>query len=313
MFFTKPTKNKFYYHALLIISVLSIINIASTSYIANQYEINDVGAIAFILGMFFLSVFGVSTGSFVMAGANLIFSLGLIFIILAIVEYFKLKKSNKQENHTYTKKFKGVGAGLASFIILIIVFIIGGISANKETQQNKEMDNFGYTSESRMALRKMEVENWQRAEYLIGIFNKLESQEEKKDLWDELVEKKIITKTVANQLNILMENDNENDQQIKENKWYSVKLVNGEIYYGQIFNTKSNPLIIKNIYYDYDQISNNNEELINPDNLRLVKRGNEKNGNDGTMEIIRTKVLFIEPLRDDSKILQAILEYEKND
>ena len=108
-----------------------------------------------------------------------------------------------------------------------------------------------------------------------------------------------------------MENDNENDQQIKENKWYSVKLVNGEIYYGQIFNTKSNPLIIKNIYYDYDQISNNNEELINPDNLRLVKRGNEKNGNDGTMEIIRTKVLFIEPLRDDSKILQAILSMEQ--
>lgn len=90
-------------------------------------------------------------------------------------------------------------------------------------------------------------------------------------------------------------------------EWYAVKLVNNEVYYGQIGNIKSDPLIIEKVYYNYD--SDNPQDQSN--NLRLIKRGKESYGPSGTMNIIRSQILFIEPLKQDSKVLQAIMEYEK--
>ena len=90
-------------------------------------------------------------------------------------------------------------------------------------------------------------------------------------------------------------------------EWYAVKLINNEVYYGQIGNIKSDPLVIENVYYNYD--SNDPQDQSN--NLRLVKRGKESYGPSGVMNIVRSQVLFIEPLKQDSKVLQAIREYEK--
>ena len=94
----------------------------------------------------------------------------------------------------------------------------------------------------------------------------------------------------------------------KNNNWYSVKLLNDEIYYGQIDDIKSDPVVIQNVYYNYDQA--NKEENKN-NNLRLVKRGKETHGPDGTMDIVRSQVVYMELLSDDSKVLQAIINYEK--
>ena len=95
--------------------------------------------------------------------------------------------------------------------------------------------------------------------------------------------------------------------------WYAVKLVNGEIFYGQIADTKADPVVIANVYYNYDQAKE--KDVLNPaketGNLRLVKRGQETHGPAGTMGIVRTQVLFMEPMKSDSKVLQAILQYEK--
>lgn len=100
----------------------------------------------------------------------------------------------------------------------------------------------------------------------------------------------------------------------KAKDWYAVKLVDGEIFYGQVEDTKADPVVMANVYYNYDQAKAKEAgagAAENSGNLRLVKRGKETHGPAGTMDIVRTQVLFMEPLKSDSKVLKAILEYEK--
>lgn len=95
--------------------------------------------------------------------------------------------------------------------------------------------------------------------------------------------------------------------------WYMVKLSDGETFYGQIADTAADPVIIENVYYDYDQLkSKDGEKPINETaNIRLVKRGKETHGPSGSLNIVRLQVLYMEPLTESSKVLKAILEYEK--
>lgn len=99
----------------------------------------------------------------------------------------------------------------------------------------------------------------------------------------------------------------------KAKDWYAVKLVDGEIFYGQVADTKADPIAIANVYYNYDQAKekDGSKPVEETGNLRLVKRGQETHGPAGTMDIVRAQVLFMEPLKTDSKVLQAILQYEK--
>lgn len=103
----------------------------------------------------------------------------------------------------------------------------------------------------------------------------------------------------------------------KAQSWYAIKLVDGEIFYGQISDTKADPVVVANVYYNYDQAKQAEaakgqaQAVPETGNLRLVKRGQETHGPAGTMDIVRAQVLFMEPLKTDSKVLQAILQYEK--
>ncbi len=102
-----------------------------------------------------------------------------------------------------------------------------------------------------------------------------------------------------------------------EKKWYAVELIDGRMFFGQIADTSADPVVLENVYYDYDQIKKNNsggeqaQEKSESANLRLVKRGKETHGPSGGMEIARAQVVFMEPLAEESKVLKAILEYEK--
>jgi len=96
--------------------------------------------------------------------------------------------------------------------------------------------------------------------------------------------------------------------------WYAVKLANGETYYGEVMDTATDPVVVKNVYYNYDQIDNkgtSTEKKAVSGNLRLVKRGKESHEPTGSMEIVRSQVLLFEALKEDSKVLRAILDYEK--
>jgi hypothetical protein len=101
-----------------------------------------------------------------------------------------------------------------------------------------------------------------------------------------------------------------------EGRWYSVQLSSGEIYYGFIKNTASDPIVLERVYYNYDQINKpqsgvEGTEKSDNSSIRLVKRGKEAHGPDGSMDIVRAQALYMEPLAEESKILKAILEYEK--
>ena len=114
----------------------------------------------------------------------------------------------------------------------------------------------------------------------------------------------------------LFKNRNKEIKDVKsesgKSSWYSVKLINNEFYYGQIKNTGDDPIVLENVYYNYDQInSEEGGEKQESGNLRLVKRGKETHGPDGSMSIVRTQVVYMESLREDSKVLKAILDYEK--
>jgi hypothetical protein len=92
--------------------------------------------------------------------------------------------------------------------------------------------------------------------------------------------------------------------------WYAVKLINDEIYYGQIRDTGADPVVIENVYYDYDQLNKKEGSGSESNNLRLVKRGQETHGPSGAMQIVRDQVVYMEPLKENSKVLRAILDYE---
>jgi len=96
--------------------------------------------------------------------------------------------------------------------------------------------------------------------------------------------------------------------------WYSVQLTNNETYYGFIKDLSSDPVVLENVYYNYNQISKDENiktaEKSNA-NIRLVKRGKEAHGPDGTMDIVRLQIMYMEILGTESKIRQAILDYEK--
>ncbi|MCK5062093.1 hypothetical protein KAR28_06135 [Candidatus Parcubacteria bacterium] len=105
--------------------------------------------------------------------------------------------------------------------------------------------------------------------------------------------------------------DNNKDKHDAEPKWYMVKLMNNEIYYGLISDTAADPVIINSVYYNYDQLNSEDSSLPESGNLRLVKRGKETHGPSGTLSVVRAQVVFMEPLTEESKVLKAILNYEK--
>ncbi len=120
----------------------------------------------------------------------------------------------------------------------------------------------------------------------------------------------------------------DNSEVVGEAEWYAVKLITGETYYGQISDTAADPVVINNVYYDYDQLNPTTLQSDSPQhssgqagqaggekkeagNLRLVKRGQETHGPAGVMNIVRAQVVYMEPLKEDSKVLRAILDYER--
>jgi len=97
---------------------------------------------------------------------------------------------------------------------------------------------------------------------------------------------------------------------LKDNNWYAVKLRdNSMIYYGQISDVKANPITIANVYYDYDQNKAVEEKkpFAETGDILLFSLKQATRGGDGSMLLYQCNIL-LEPLRQDSKVLKAILD-----
>ena len=99
-------------------------------------------------------------------------------------------------------------------------------------------------------------------------------------------------------------------------KYQAVFLSNGQVYFGKVTDANNQTLVLENIYYlrsaNNLQISEAKDSSKTPetDNFSLVKLGNELHGPEDKMSINLSQVLFVEDLKYDSKVVEAIRAYE---
>ncbi len=98
------------------------------------------------------------------------------------------------------------------------------------------------------------------------------------------------------------------------NKQFSaVFLSNGQVYFGTIEHTDDNYTVLKNIYYlqvasPLQQVPANGAQQ--QPQLVLVKLGNELHGPTDYMKINNQHIIFIERLKSNSKVMEAIKKYK---
>jgi len=99
-------------------------------------------------------------------------------------------------------------------------------------------------------------------------------------------------------------------------RYQAVFLSNGQVYFGKVTDANTQTLVLENIYYLRSagnlQISEDKNSTTTPatDNFSLVKLGNELHGPEDKMSINLSQVLFVEDLKPDSKVVEAIRAYE---
>lgn len=93
--------------------------------------------------------------------------------------------------------------------------------------------------------------------------------------------------------------------------WQAVFLTNGQFYFGHIEKENNRDVYLSEVYYL--ESSNPLQQDGQPTprgELSLVKLGNELHGPVDTMILNRDHVLFTEDLRDDGKVVQAIMRHQ---
>jgi len=97
--------------------------------------------------------------------------------------------------------------------------------------------------------------------------------------------------------------------------YQAVFLSNGQVYFGDVTKNNKAEVVLKDIYYlqvtrPLQQTQEGQEQANAQGELSLVKLGNELHGPTDAMHINRDQVLFIEDLKDDSNVSQAINNYK---
>lgn len=102
---------------------------------------------------------------------------------------------------------------------------------------------------------------------------------------------------------------------INKSEYQAVFLSNGQVYFGKLDKLTSQYAELTDIYYLQVQQTvqpNQNSSSSQPQNVQLVKLGNELHGPEDAMQINRDQVVFWENLKPSGKVSQAIAQYQKN-
>lgn len=93
--------------------------------------------------------------------------------------------------------------------------------------------------------------------------------------------------------------------------WQAVFLSNGQVYFGHMRPSFGNYVKLTDIYYLQvtQQLQPPAGREAQPD-IRLVKLGGELHGPQDAMHILRDHILFWEDLKDDSRVVQGIQQFE---
>ena len=95
--------------------------------------------------------------------------------------------------------------------------------------------------------------------------------------------------------------------------YYAVFLSNGQVYFGQIVSEDSAKTDLEDIYYLQVQENIQPGSVEQQQQLSLVKLGNELHGPKDHMMINKDHILFVEELKIDSRVVEAIMAYKAGD
>ena len=94
--------------------------------------------------------------------------------------------------------------------------------------------------------------------------------------------------------------------------YQAVFLSNNQVYFGKLSKTDTAYPVLSDVYYIQafapQDLSN---QASSSSSLQLVKLGSESHQPDDTMYLNRDQILFIEPLKPDSRIVQAIGNFKQ--
>ena len=94
--------------------------------------------------------------------------------------------------------------------------------------------------------------------------------------------------------------------------YQAVFLTNGQVYFGKLYKESSRYPVLQNVYYL--QVTQAPQPIregeTQPQNINLVKLGGELHGPQDEMRIARSQILFIEDLKSDSRVMQAIEQFQ---
>lgn len=91
-------------------------------------------------------------------------------------------------------------------------------------------------------------------------------------------------------------------------EYQAVFLDNGQVYFGKLESTREDFVTLTDVFY----LQAGSSMIDQTANLALTKLGNEAHGPEDKMEINVDHVLFIEDMKADSKVVQAIVDYKNS-
>lgn len=96
--------------------------------------------------------------------------------------------------------------------------------------------------------------------------------------------------------------------------YHALFLSNGQVYFGKMSNQNGQYIKLADIFYLQVQPTEGQQAQDKKEqpNVSLVKLGNELHGPVDEMSINRDHVLFIEQMKNDAKVIEAIEKYKKD-
>lgn len=94
---------------------------------------------------------------------------------------------------------------------------------------------------------------------------------------------------------------------IRSGEYQAVFLDNGQVYFGKLEESRNEFYILTDVFYLQSGVT-----VDQTTNLALTKLGSEAHGPEDKMQINKEHVLFIEDMKDDSKVVQAIQQYKSS-
>lgn len=92
---------------------------------------------------------------------------------------------------------------------------------------------------------------------------------------------------------------------IVSGEYQAVFLDNGQVYFGKLEKTRDTFYTLTDVFYLQSNVA-----VEQASNLSLTKLGSEAHGPEDRMQINADHILFIENMKNDSKVVQAIEDYK---